>query len=101
MRPNKKGLWLFKTSEDELRAMNIDDNLRTTLNDSIEHYESLFEGIKWIGKALSSEDIISEIDRRLERLGTPGCDFSYGYVAALNILRGWVVERSGWEAEES
>ena len=50
MRPNKKGLWLFKISHDELRAINIDENLRTALGDSIEQFESIFEGFEWLGQ---------------------------------------------------
>lgn len=51
MRPDKKGLWLFKTAQDELRAINIDENLTTTLGDSIEQFESIFEGFEWLGQA--------------------------------------------------
>jgi NTP pyrophosphatase (non-canonical NTP hydrolase) len=51
MRPDKKGLWLFKTSHDELRAINLDENLRTPLHDSIEQFESIFEGFEWLGPA--------------------------------------------------
>jgi hypothetical protein len=57
MRPNKKGLWLFKTSHDELRAINIDENLRTPLHDSIEQFESIFEGFEWLGRAFPQKKV--------------------------------------------
>lgn len=58
MRPDKKGLWLFKTAQDELRAINIDENLRTTLGDSIEQFESIFKGFEWLGPAHPPKKVI-------------------------------------------